>query len=345
MIINDRFNNNYDFLRVFAALCITFTHSFGLLGSYNKEYLVVLSGQRADFAYIGLSIFFSISGYLIAKSAFTSTSFKNYLWKRFLRIQPLLIIVCFFSIFILGLVFTSLSVMNYFENISSYTYFRNIMPVFGIQYSLPGVFRNNIGSTSINGSMWTLVVEERLYLFVGILFLTKRKKRNLFLWLVGILNIIYFLNNFFFHKQLLNYLNGINVFYALIFLNASCCFLLDIKFSKISGSAVIILGIIGLLFLAFYMRFNESMLVLIIPFLVIITAHIKGLLNYVGKYGDFTYGIYIFSFPIQQILIALKLTDDPLKLFFLTLLIVLPLAIVSWHLVEKKMLLLKEKVR
>ncbi|MEQ1553344.1 MAG: acyltransferase family protein, partial [Ferruginibacter sp.] len=105
----ERQQNNYDFLRVFAALCITFTHSFNLLKLNEKEYLLKFTNGKIDFAFVGLCIFFSISGYLIAKSAIVSPSFKNYLWKRFLRIQPMLILVCILSVFILGPFFTELS--------------------------------------------------------------------------------------------------------------------------------------------------------------------------------------------------------------------------------------------
>ncbi len=140
MLLKERYNNNFDFLRVLAAVCITLTHSFNLLYKNREEPLMKFSGQKIDFAFIGLSIFFAVSGYLVAKSAVTSPSFKNYLWKRFLRIQPLLIIVCILTIFILGPLFTSLSAAAYFSNAGTYTYFRNIMPVFGIQFFLPGIF-------------------------------------------------------------------------------------------------------------------------------------------------------------------------------------------------------------
>jgi len=62
-----------------------------------------------------------------------------------------------------------------------------------------------------------------------------------------------------------------------------------------------------------------------------------------GKYGDYTYGIYIFSFPIQQILIATKSTNNPFLLFFYTMIIVVPIAFVSWHFFEKKILAFKDR--
>lgn len=337
---NERLHNNYDFLRVFAALSITFTHSYNLLKQDADEVLMILTNQKIDFSFVGLCIFFSISGYLIAKSAVTSPSFKNYLWKRFLRIQPLLVVVCILSVFILGPMFTSFNTVDYFKNINAYTYFRNVMPLFGIQFGLPEVFNNNIAEPGINGSMWTLVVEERLYLIIGLLFLLKGNKKKWFAYFVGILNFVWLIHNVFFNHHLIEYLNGAHIFYALIFLNASCFYLLNINFNI--KPLLFLFGAPVILFLAQFSSLNESIQVITIPLLVFAFAHVKAVTNHIGKYGDFTYGIYIFSFPVQQILIALKLVNNnPLLLFFFTLLIVIPMAILSWHLVEKKMLFQK----
>ena len=160
-------------------MCITLTHSYNLLQQSELEPLMRFSGQRVDFSFIGLSIFFSVSGYLVAKSTITSPSFKNYVWKRFLRIQPLLIVVCMLSIFILGPLFTSLNIREYFIYTETYSYFRNILPVFGIQFSLPGVFLNNPAESGVNGSLWTLVTEERLYILLAFLFLFRQKMKFL----------------------------------------------------------------------------------------------------------------------------------------------------------------------
>jgi peptidoglycan/LPS O-acetylase OafA/YrhL len=340
---NEKVYNNYDFLRVFAALSITFTHSYNLLKQDEDEVLMILTSQRASFSFIGLCIFFSISGYLIAKSAASSPSFKNYLWKRFLRIQPLLIVVCLLSVFIVGPIFTSLNKVDYFKNINTYTYFRNIMPLFGIQFGLPEVFKNNIAEPGINGSMWTLVVEERLYLIIGLLFLLKENRKQWFVYFVGILNVVWLIHNVFFNHHLFEYLNGGHIFYSLIFLNSSCMYLLNINFNN--RILLFLFGAPLILFLAQFSSLNESIQVVIIPLLVIAIAHIKAVTNHIGKYGDFTYGIYIFSFPAQQILIALNLANNtPLLLFFFTLAIVVPMAILSWHLLEKKMLLMKGRI-
>ena len=343
-MINERFNNNYDFLRIFAASCICFTHSFNLLHKDALEPMMRLSGQLYDFSFIGLSIFFSISGYLIAKSAYTSSSLLSYFWKRFLRIQPLLILVCFLTVFVLGPIFTILPAKEYFASPETWTYFRNVFPATGIQFVLPGVFANNIHANGVNGSLWTLVVEERLYLLVSVFFFFKNQKK-LFALLMLIANLVIVFKSFFFPEPIVQYLGGSHVFYALIFLNAAVLYQLSINFKLLQKQKFAWLAAVAVLILAFSFPGTYFLQALVIPFCVILIAHVRAATNKAGKWGDFTYGVYLFSFPVQQMLIAFsEMLHTPLVLFFATMAIVLPLSALSWHLLEKKCLNYKKIV-
>ncbi len=346
MYLKDRLNNNFDFLRVLAALCITFTHSYNLLLKNDEEPLMKLTGNHFDFSFIGLSIFFSISGYLIAKSAASSPSFKNYIWKRLLRIQPMLILVCVITVFIVGPLFSVLSLRQYFKELATYTYLRNIMPVFGIQFSLPKVFTANPAESGVNGSLWTLIVEERLYLVIGIVFFFKKYAQALLLIFIAALNLLYFVNILFYSENFIKYLSGGNVFYALLFLNASACYFLNINFIKREKASIFYFIVIaGGLILSPFCFLEKFLQIILIPLVILWLANLKGKTNQTGKYGDFTYGIYIFSFPVQQMIIAKNTAlKEPVELFGLTLLIILPLAVLCWHLLEKKMLLLKYRI-
>ncbi|MGB4757334.1 MAG: acyltransferase, partial [Candidatus Methanoculleus thermohydrogenotrophicum] len=66
-------------------------------------------------------------------------------------------------------------------------------------------------------------------------------------------------------------------------------------------------------------------------------AHIRiPLLNNFGRAGDFSYGMYIYHYPIQQALIQVSGNTLPLPtLCGLSFLLVLPLAFLSWHTIEK----------
>ncbi|MDP4286290.1 MAG: acyltransferase, partial [Bacteroidota bacterium] len=221
MHVKERFQNNYDFLRLFAACCIIFFHSFGLLGKMAAEPLVQITKGRINFSFVGLSIFFCISGYLIAKSVVKSPTIANYLWKRLLRIQPLLIVTCFLTVFLLGPFFTSVPLKTYFSHFETYSYFRNILPVFGLQFTLPGVFSHSLTDKGVNGSLWTLIVEERMYLIMTVVFLYKKDKSAYFIALIILLNVFYLVNRYFFYGEMFPVFSGEAFFYALLFLNSA----------------------------------------------------------------------------------------------------------------------------
>jgi len=343
MNITGRQNNNIDFLRLFGAICVTFAHSFNHCYPYHIEPLANLSKGKTNFADIGLCIFFSISGYLIVKSALTSSSIKQYFWKRLLRIQPLLIIVCILTVFLLGPFFTNLPVLKYFSNIRTWTYFRNVFPLTGMQFNLPEVFGNYIGEKGVNGSLWTLVVEERLYLVLGVVIFLPVYNKYFWYLLVGGINICYLINVVS-RQNILPYFNNSTMFYALLFINSSVMYLLEFNFVKnltrylVAGVLLFLLTLIlpAFLFLQLYL----------IPVIILSISQIKCFANGAGKYGDFSYGIYVFSFPVQQMLVSIKiLKENPYMQFLVTLLLVLPVAVLSWHFVEKKFLTFKNYVK
>ncbi|RYF90833.1 MAG: acyltransferase [Chitinophagaceae bacterium] len=340
---SERFTNNFDFLRIVAATCICFTHSFNLISQNAAEPLMHLTGQRYDFSFVGLCIFFTISGFLITKSVYSSSSILSYLWKRFLRIQPLLIVVCIITVFVLGPVFTNLSVSSYFGNKATYTYFRNIFPATGIQFELPGVFANNFHPGSVNGSLWTLIVEERLYLLVGT-FIFFRTFKRAFAVAILLLNIVLLLQAHLFPSELQAYLQGSHIFYAMLFLNAGAFYQMSMEFHSFSKKWSLLIGPVLLAVLLFVPGLH-FLLPIVIPFVVLQFAHVKSPMNMAGQWGDFTYGLYIFAFPVQQMLIAGGIfTENPYALFLTTMAINLPLAVGSWHMIEKRCLQLKGRV-
>ncbi len=342
MRVKERFQNNYDLLRILAAFCIIFYHSFALIGATHREPLVMFSGGRTNFSFIGLSTFFCISGYLIAKSAAKSPTVANYLWKRLLRIQPLLVATCILTVFLLGPFLTELPLKNYFGEGHTYSYFRNVLPMFGIQFTLPGVFVHHLADKGVNGSLWTLIVEERMYLLMTVVFLYRKDKSRYLIFLIVLLNAFYLVNRYFFYGELLPYFSNVAFFYSLLFLNSAALYLLNFRFKKslfFVISSAFICCCMGVVFPQLDFIYFIS-----IPLLINGLAKIKGKTNYAGKYGDFTYGTYVFSFPIQQVLVSKGVTN-PYLLFGVTICIVFPMAVLSWNLIEKRFLRLKHKVK
>ena len=74
-------------------------------------------------------------------------------------------------------------------------------------------------------------------------------------------------------------------------------------------------------------------------------SFLPGALNHFSKYGDFSYGIYIYAYPVQQTLIFFLGPEIGLPLMvFLSFICTLPLAVLSWYVIEKKALAFKNAV-
>ena len=259
------------------------------------------------------------------------------------RTGPRLIFWFAFS-FIIGPLFSNLNTASYFSNATTYTYLRNIFPATGIQFGLPGVFEHNLKENGVNGSLWTLIIEERLYVFTAIVFWLHRKFKKTYIALIVFYNLLYVWNNHVVYFSSSNFLNGQSAYYALLFLNAGLLYLSGYEFKNKSTGLSLFMACL-LLGAALIFPAIGYFQLWFIPLAVILFSYRKLPTNKAGKWGDFTYGIYIFSFPVQQMLIAFTQGNlKPLQLFAYTVPICLPLAILSWHLLEKKMLTLKGKI-
>ncbi|MBS4213120.1 acyltransferase family protein [Neobacillus rhizophilus] len=321
--------NNLDFIRFIAAALVLFSHSYPLtLGNNGSEPFAILTKGQMTFGEFAVSIFFVISGFLITQSFERSKSPISYFKARFLRIFPGLIFVVFLSIFLLGPIFTDLSLKDYFTARDTYEYLSTIS-LYWIQYDLPGVFQTNVWPTAINGSLWTLWYEFFFYIVVAVLGVTRLLNKRIVLF-VFILNAgLHFFNKDDLYYDLFRYFSSGMLFY------------LFRKQIKLNGTIAILSFIILLLAPSF--GYFESAFSIFGAYLIFYLGYEAklGMHNF-SKYGDFSYGIYIYAFPIQQIMVHLfnnKLS--PLEDFFLSLPFTLIFAFISWHLIEKNALKLK----
>ncbi len=277
-----------------------------------------------------------MSGYLIASSWLASSSPKSFLIKRALRIFPALIVAVLLSVFVIGPMVTQFSLGRYLAADGTWTYLQNILLV--TRYELPGVFTGNIYPDVVNGSLWTLPLEVLMYIGVMILGLTGFLKRRLIFlpivvlavghfWLLGKLGIeSYFIKNIF--KLGLLYYSG-----SALFLYRD-----DIPWRG---------WIAALLFAALVATFRTDIGPLVyfvaLPYLVLYLAYAPlPWVSRFGKYGDFSYGLYIYAFPFQQL--TVYQFGPQVGVLGLTLIAFVPtliLAALSWHLIEAPAMKLK----
>lgn len=331
-------SNNFDFLRLVFASLVVITHSYALSGAAQGDPLSQLTHGQMEFSYLGVHGFFIISGYLIFKSLLRCKGLPDFYWKRLLRLFPALLVVLCLTVLLAPAVYES--TVPYLKNTSVYTYIPQNLTLFFRQKGIDGVFETNPYKHSINGSLWTICYEFSMYVMVSFLFFIREKT---FVKIVVILLFIssyilsifhpYFLYGLF-HKLAL----GSNHFYNLMCFFTGGMVLTYLNTNKRTENILIILSFIVLV-VSLYLNIFRYTCYITLPLLVILIGKSSTrYLNKVGEViGDTSYGIYIYSFPIQQALMYFFKLDTAM-LFILSLPLSILLGYISWHLIEKKAL-------
>ncbi|MDB5777541.1 MAG: acyltransferase [Herbaspirillum sp.] len=326
----------FDALRIGLAIAITFWHCFQL--SIGLAIIPLTLGSPFQPIVLALvPLFFCLSGFLITGSAIRTNSIRVFIANRGIRIVPALAVEVALSAFVLGPLVTTLPLSEYFASPITWRYFGNIIG--HITYTLPGVFKHNILPNTVNGNLWTLAPEYYCYLMMVGLMATRivfNRKVFSMLMLVAVvgLSVVNALTgrgsgelNFASFTITYYFFVGITLYHWRYFI--------PVKFSLFvvcAGIAYFLLPYRGTFILAFPVAYCMAYIgMLKIPPIPLL------------KHGDYSYGIYLFSYPIMQMISHFY----PGQITWYTLLLIaLPsimlFAALSWHLFEKPALRLKK---
>jgi len=332
--------NNLNLIRFLAAISVIFSHSYPLsLGASVGEPL------QKDFGFttgeLAVDIFFIISGFLITQSATFRDDWRSFAKSRILRIYPALLSVVIICTFIIGPLYTGLTFVDYMADLRTYSYFiKDSILISGFKSAPPLVFENNPLPLGMNGSLWTLPWELKMYILLG--FLAYVSRRHLAVGVFFIASV----SSLVFAFATLNHLHDeISPFFrfATFFFLGASAFLLK---ERIIINLKIFLFIIAIFTLLFFT--NKTLLstfyILALPYAVLYLAYTSNKITLCfNKLGDYSYGLYIWAFPIQQILAYHFIGIKPLEMFVFTVILTLPVAIISYHYLEKKALKLKAR--
>lgn len=334
-VAHDRINN-FDAIRLLGAVLVLVGHAFPLHGVPGNP---VVWGGLIQVA--GLVFFFSISGYLIARSWHLDPQLLRYLQKRALRIFPALAVVTLLSMFVLGPLLSRVSLHEYLTNPHLWHYLKNVIlsPV----YPLPGVFESTPIPNTVNASLWSLPAEFACYLVVPLVALLPTKARSATYLAVGIAAGM---------AARIMREDG----FRLVFYGTDVAQAVSIWPFFMVGAAIALaptrlplrldFGLIALMagsLLASILPAQASYVWwIVLPYSVIALgcARTPGICR-AGRFGDLSYGLYLYAFPIQQMLIVvfphMRFATSVLAALALSL----TLAFASWHLVEKRVLKFK----
>jgi peptidoglycan/LPS O-acetylase OafA/YrhL len=276
--------NNFDAIRLLAALTVMVSHAFALSGRPEpRPYAGLTLGTFAVF------VFFAISGYLVSASWRSDPDIRRFLARRMLRIAPAYIIV--------------IAVTEAFLRMTG----------------IPEFTMNPLSAS--NGSLWTIPVEVECYLLFMLLAATVRHGA------IAMVLLVLYLGTEGLFKQFAG-------FFALAAL---------ISEYPILGRRLATLAFVAAGLLMIFLSHVYYGVVLILVPLVIVAGNASWpVLREAGRHGDFSYGVYLYAFPVQQIAIMLLGPQQPyLLLFGITLSATSFFAWCSWRYVEYPALGLK----
>lgn len=328
--------NNFDSLRFWAALAVLWSHAFSAaMGSEIWEPMIVLSGGQTTLGTIAVAVFFVISGYLITQSFERSRSAWRFAKARVLRLMPALLIVLLLSGLVIGPLVTVLPLSEYFESWGLYRYMFLNGSLLGFSGLLPGVFVDN-PLPYVNGPLWTLRFEAACYglIFVlGILGLLNRYV-TLALFTAGVVFLTfdgpYAIDDF------LQWNHRVDL--TTKFLAGAVLYHWR---PRLNGTAATVCAGVSLLTLlagGFWLALPT-----VFAYLVIYVAFAPARLPNMARFGDLSYGIYIYGWPVKQLVLHYDLAGTWYGVGALATVITIGLAFLSWHVVEKVALSFKDR--
>lgn len=323
-------NNNYDFIRLMGSLLVLFGHAYAL-NKISSPLKQISQGQVYE-GDLGVYIFFVISGYLITKSFMSKNNVSEFIKARFLRIVPGVAVVTVLTVFVLGPIVTTVSIDDYFTSSQTRAYLVNILPI-SVKYHLPGVFLQNPHGP--NGSLWTLPLEIKCYAFVLLFGVLRVFRFRIVILAIYLIVLSCYLN-------IIPYTLKSSFSYYFSFITGCMFYLYREKISYKWQMAVV--SVLGLILLTINMKFFVGF-VTFGAYLILYLANAQWLKLYQLTKIDISYGIYIYAFPIQQLLIQIfGGSMNPILNFAIALPFTLVCATLSWYLVESPSLRLKIQV-
>jgi len=347
-IASAQHRNLFDFLRLFAATLVLWGHAFSLTGQVAPGCFGNAIGT------IGVKIFFVISGLMITRSWLADSRLGPFALRRALRIMPALILVVLLTSFVIGPLATVLPKGDYFRNGATWFYLRNIL-LFPV-YALPGVFGSNPYPGAVNGSLWSLPAEVCMYLLTPLVIGRRPVFARISIIVVAGLFTVCGL-----YCVRINPLHPAPVFYGtslLSLLDVAAYFQIGAIFAVFSLDRLCrpVFSLLLLLVCGAFVRhvgrtndigsLSEVLLLFTLPYAVISVGSIRltGRLGRLLAKPDFSYGMYLYGFPVEQLISSIFHGQiSAMQEFYLALPVTFLCGAISWATVERIALRLKPR--
>ncbi len=339
---SDSTENNFNLIRFVAAVSVVLSHGYAVVyGTIKADPL--WNTLRMTMGSVAVDVFFVTSGFLVTRSLMSRGSIRQFIRARMLRIFPAQVVAVFCTVAALFFFSENLNPLEYFWNFQTATYvMKNISLVTGYWKTLPGVFSANPYGEVVNAALWSLPYELWMYMSLLALWIISRifgqysvAVFKVVIAAAAVAGLAAHLSNFYIWFWPSQALRLISLFFAGSAFNI---FRANIDVSaKAFLIAASVLSIGAIRPDTFFVAYS-----ILLPYLVLFFAYVPaGRIRLFNRIGDYSYGTYIYSFPVQQAAVALSEDASVWTAFCLPLAISLALAAASWHMIEKRALTLK----
>jgi peptidoglycan/LPS O-acetylase OafA/YrhL len=334
--------NNFDFLRLALAVLVIFSHSFPLAaGSEIREPLRMLTRGQMTCGALAVDLFFIMSGFLITASAERSSSILSFLKKRVQRIYPAFVVSALIMLLVVaplaGAKYDSSAIVRLGDFLLQTLRLR--------EFHYTSAFAANPYPNAINGSVWSIQYEFWCYIGVALLpsvGLLRKRAAVLTLFLVSVaVSVAFQVKGWVLGGKFLGVLLGSPQLWARLLPLYLAGVVFYLYRDRIRLTAVGCTAAVAALSAACWISSGWTAL---FPFagtyIVFAIAFARWLpLQNAGRFGDFSYGTYLYAFPIEQLLVqAFGHTLTPTLLFLCATPCTLAAAVLSWYGVERHLL-------
>lgn len=321
--------NNIGLLRLGLATSVIVSHAFPLAEGHElNEPLVRFTHGQTTIGQMAVGGFFALSGYLILQSWQSDPHLGRFLLKRALRLYPGFVAMSLFCVLVAGALGSP----------TAYTYLQHVYwdwqtPVLDtLTMAMPsthGAFADVPFPNAINGSMWTIRPEALCYLFIAGLGVCALASRSALLAAFGLAYVGYVLHPVPSQWHLAaHFMAGAAAYHYRSAIVARGWLI------AVSGLALVVTSRLGGLAVVLPVAWVYLVMVL--------SLHAPAITGPLTDHGrDFSYGVYLYAFPVQQLLMYWFPHLQPFDLAMLAMVGTAPFAVASWYGVERPALALK----
>lgn len=329
----DARDNNFNLLRFLAALAVIYDHSFTVVHGMEVKWLIHTI-STSHFGWYAVNMFFILSGFLITKSWLARKDIVVFAVARGLRLFPALILGAVLTAFVLGPILAACTVPHYFSEKEAWLYVPFTATLISPSEPLPHLFEALPADMIVNNPLWTLRYEAISYMALaglGIAGLLRSRTRAILsvALVVAAYLTVTLLTDW---RDYSGFLDSLMRFWLCFFLGVAAYILSDRITFRLPLAAAL-----GLIVLAAYNTpLFELTFHIALTYAVLWFGFVPGgILRRFNRIGDYSYGLYIFAWPLQQTAVLLAPDLSPHQVFLTVTPVVAGIAALSWHFVEK----------